>query len=160
IGYPSVTIEEQKSTNPRIEKLLKSASKRDRHCSRHHDINFPIFYGRKGICRHERQSQTTRSMPRYKVHIYSFKKFAFTVMADTLGEIAARAIKGDREYVLTYYRKNREERAADYRKVVPKLSVFSNNEEPTAKEEIEAKIRSMGPDELAKLQEFLKTAKA
>ncbi len=100
------------------------------------------------------------SLPRYKLHIYSFKKFAFTVMADTLGEIAARAIKGDREYVLTYYRKNREERAEDYLKVIPKLSVFSSEEVPNAREEIEAKIKSMGQDELARLQEFLDTAKA
>ena len=100
------------------------------------------------------------AMPRYKLHIYSFKKFAFTVMADTLGEIAARAIKGDREYVLTYYRKNREERAEDYRKVVLKISVFSSDETPSAREEVEAKIKSMGQDELAKLQEFLKTASA
>jgi integrase len=99
-------------------------------------------------------------LPRYKLHIYSFKKFAFTVMADTLGEIAARAIKGDREYVLTYYRKNREERAEDYRKVVPKISVFSSEEKPSAREEIETKIKSMGQDDLARLQEFLKTAKA
>lgn len=99
------------------------------------------------------------AMQRYKLHIYSFKKFAFTVMADTLGEIAARAIKGDREYVLTYYRKNREERAADYQKVLGKISVFSNTES-TSKEEIEAKIRSLGQDELARLQEFLNTAKA
>ena len=99
------------------------------------------------------------AMQRYKLHIYSFKKFAFTVMADTLGEIAARAIKGDREYVLTYYRKNREERAADYQKVLGKISVFSSTES-TSKEEIEAKIRSLGQDELARLQEFLNTAKA
>ena len=99
------------------------------------------------------------SLPRYKLHIYSFKKFAFTVMADALGEIAARAIKGDREYVLTYYRKNREERAEDYRKVVLKLSVFSSDDKPSAREEIEAKIQSMGQDELARLQKYL-TAKA
>ena len=95
------------------------------------------------------------SLPRYKLHIYSFKKFAFTVMADALGEIAARAIKGDREYVLTYYRKNREERAEDYRKVVLKLSVFSSDDTPSAREEIEAKIQSMGQDELARLQKYL-----
>jgi len=35
------------------------------------------------------------TMQRYKIHIYSFKKFAFTVMVDALGEIAVRAIKGD-----------------------------------------------------------------
>lgn len=100
------------------------------------------------------------AMIRYKTHIYSFKKFAFTVMADELGEIAARAIKGDREYVLNYYRKSRDERAEDYRKVIPKLSVFGCDERSKTREEIEAKVRCIGADDLARLQEFLKTAKA
>jgi len=66
-----------------------------------------------------------RGTVRYKIHLYSFKKFAFTTMADTLREMGTRAIKGDSEYVMTYYRKSREERAEDYRKVTPKLLVFS-----------------------------------
>jgi site-specific recombinase XerD len=99
-------------------------------------------------------------MNRYKIHIYSFKKFAFTVMADALGEIAARAVKGDREYVLTYYRKSREERAEDFRKVIPKLSVFGGDEESKIREQVEAKVRALSDDELARLQEFLKTANA
>ncbi|MFQ5920493.1 MAG: hypothetical protein ACE5JV_00575 [Nitrososphaerales archaeon] len=37
------------------------------------------------------QVEGRRTQKRYKIHIYSFKKFAFTTMADTLGEIAARA---------------------------------------------------------------------
>src|SRR5574340_1729546 len=101
--------------------------------------------------------QQRGSANRYKIHIYSFKKFAFTVMADVLGEIAARAIKGDREYVLTYYRKSREERAEDFRKVIPKLSVFGSDEGSTMREQVESKIRTQDHDDLARLQEFLKT---
>ena len=55
--------------------------------------------------------------------------------------------------------RNKDERAADYNKVIPKLSVFSSDVEPTAKEVIETKIRSMDGDDMAKLQEFLGTAK-
>jgi integrase len=102
--------------------------------------------------------QQRGAMIRYKIHIYSFKKFAFTVMADALGEIAARAIKGDREYVLTYYRKSREERAEDFRKVIPKLSVFGGEEGSKIREQIESKVRTLNHNELARLQEFLKTA--
>lgn len=104
--------------------------------------------------------QQRGSANRYKIHPYSFKKFAFTVMADVLGEIAARAIKGDREYVLTYYRKSREERAEDFRKVIPKLSVFGSDEGSTVREQVESKIKTLDHDELTRLQEFLKTAKA
>lgn len=86
------------------------------------------------------------------------KQFAFTVMADSLGEIAARAIKGDREYVLTYYRKSREERAEDFRKVIPKLSVFGTDEKSKIRERVEAKVKTLSDDELSRLQEFLKTA--
>ncbi len=96
---------------------------------------------------------------RYKIHIYSFKKFAFTVMADTLGEIAARAIKGDKEYVLTYYRKSREERAEDYRKVTPKLCVFEPDEASKLRDDIRESIDGLDRDTLQALQEFLKTAK-
>ena len=102
--------------------------------------------------------QQRGSMNRYKIHIYSFKKFAFTVMADALGEIAARAVKGDREYVLTYYRKSREERAEDFRKVIPKLSVFGSDEGSKIREQVEAKVKTLSDDDLARLQEFLKTA--
>ncbi|MDE1832409.1 MAG: hypothetical protein KGI02_08590, partial [Thaumarchaeota archaeon] len=63
-------------------------------------------------------------------------------------------------YVLTYYRKSREERAEDFRKVIPKLSVFCSDEGSTMREQVESKIRTLGHDELTRLQEFLKTAKA
>ncbi|MGH2612742.1 MAG: tyrosine-type recombinase/integrase [Rhabdochlamydiaceae bacterium] len=95
------------------------------------------------------------AVTRYKIHPYSFKKFAFTTMADTLGEVATRAIKGDRKYVFTYYRKSRDERAADYRKVMPKLLIFAQDEILKSKEELESKIRTMDAEDLARLQEFL-----
>ena len=68
--------------------------------------------------------------------------------------------KGDMEYLFTYYKKNREERASDYAKVMPALSVFSACTEPSAREAIKARIHAMDVDELAKLQEFLGTANA
>jgi hypothetical protein len=92
---------------------------------------------------------------RYKIHIYSFKKFSFTRTADTIGEIAARAIKGDKEYVLTYYKKSREERAEDYRKVIPKVSVFTVDEKSKIRKQVEETIREMKDKDLATLLEFI-----
>lgn len=92
---------------------------------------------------------------RYKIHIYSFKKFSFTRTADTIGEIAARAIKGDKEYVLTYYKKSREERAEDYKKVIPKVSVFTVDEKSKIRKQVEETIREMKDKDLATLLEFI-----
>ncbi len=97
---------------------------------------------------------------RYKIHIYSFKKFAFTRIADELGELAAYAVKGDKEYALTYYRKSREERAEDYRKIIPKLSVFSLDEQSKIRKEVEQAVRKLSDDDLARLQKYLNTANA
>ncbi|MFQ5941442.1 MAG: hypothetical protein ACE5KA_07085, partial [Nitrososphaerales archaeon] len=96
---------------------------------------------------------------RYKIHVYSFKKFAFTKMVDTLGELPARAIKGDAEYVFTYYKKSREERAEDYRIVMPKLSVLSNDERSKLREQVNEAIKTLKHKDLAALLEFIRTAK-
>ena len=95
------------------------------------------------------------SAKRYKIHVYSFKKFAFTKIADTLGELAARAIKGDKAYVFTYYKKSREERAEDYRKVIPKVSVFAMDEKSKIRKQIEETIKDMKDKDLAALLEFM-----
>lgn len=97
---------------------------------------------------------------RYKIRIYSFKKFCFTAMADTLGEIAAKATKGDKDYALTYYRKSREERAEDYRKMIPKLSIFDTPEKYKLREQIQNDIKGLSDDQLAKLRELIQTVKA
>jgi|GEM_PF-1281449 len=87
---------------------------------------------------------------RYKVHIYSLKKFAFTKMADTLGELAAHAIAGHKAYLITYYKKSREERAKDFQKLIPKLSVLTpaDLEDEKKREELKASIQGLSGDQL------------
>ena len=96
----------------------------------------------------------------YNIHIYSFKKFAFTKIADTLGEIAAHAIAGHQEYLITYYKKTREERAEDYRKIAPKLQLFTA---PAATEkkrkELESELGALPTEALAQVLTYIKTAK-
>lgn len=99
------------------------------------------------------------SAKRYKIHIYSFKKFAFTRMADTLGEIAAHAITGHKAYLITYYKKSREERAEDYRKVMPKLSVFALDEKSKIRKQVEETIKTMKEEDMGRLLEFIKNGK-
>ncbi len=96
-----------------------------------------------------------RKVNRYKIHIYSFKKFAFTAMADTIGIAAARAVKGDAEYYFTYYRKSREERLADYRRVIPKLSIFTDDTK-SVREQIEEELNKIGPEKLDKLLHLMR----
>lgn len=92
----------------------------------------------------------------YEIRIYSFKKFAFTKIADTLGSLAAHAIAGHEEYLITYYKKSREERARDYLKDIPKLSLFTPSEEEKLREEAMETIRELPKEALA---EFLKNGK-
>ncbi len=98
--------------------------------------------------------QKCGKVTRYTIHPYSFKKFGFTVAADVLGELEARAMKGDKDYVQTYYRKNREERAKDYRKLIPRLSVFGEDEEQKKREKAEAKVKTMSPEQLERVLEL------
>jgi hypothetical protein len=69
--------------------------------------------------------------PKYTIHVYSWKKYGFTKIADTLAELAARAIAGHSAYLITYYKKTREERAQDFRKVTPKLQLFQTEDQDT-----------------------------
>ncbi len=54
---------------------------------------------------------------------------------------------------MTYYRKSREERAEDYRKVTPKLTVFTQPKD--VRESVEDEIRDMSKDELIGLLELM-----
>ncbi len=107
----------------------------------------------------QRVENTRGKAVRYKIHLYSFKKFSFTKVADTLGELAAQAMKGDKKYVLTYYKKSREERATDYKKVIPKVSIFSTDEKYKLREQVNAQVNALDDETLARLQEFLRTAR-
>jgi len=96
----------------------------------------------------------------YNIHIYSFKKFGFTKIADTIGEVAAHAIAGHQEYLITYYKKTREDRAADYRKVAHKLQIFTtSNDVEKQQKVIEEEIKGLPPEALAQVLQYLKTAK-
>jgi integrase len=95
----------------------------------------------------------------FKIHIYSFKKFAFTRMADTLGELAAHAITGHKAYLMTYYKKSREERAEDYRKLMLKISVFGTEEKAKIREQVEQEIKALKTDELAALLKSIQDGK-
>lgn len=88
---------------------------------------------------------------RYSLHIYSFKKFGFTKIADILGELAAHAIAGHKRYLITYYKKSRTERAGDYRKVIPKLSLFSNESDAELKEKAKETIEKLPKEALLEI---------
>ncbi|MBI2936714.1 MAG: hypothetical protein HYY22_00755 [Thaumarchaeota archaeon] len=96
----------------------------------------------------------------YTIHIYSFKKFGFTKIADTISDLAAHAIAGHQEYLITYYKKSREDRAADYRKVTPKLQLFTTPSDLEKQQQaVEAEIKSLPPEALAQVLSYLKTTK-
>ncbi|MDG7009121.1 MAG: hypothetical protein JRN06_13000 [Nitrososphaerota archaeon] len=63
-----------------------------------------------------------------KVHFHLFRKFFLTKASDVIGEHAAHALCGHGFYMDTYYKKSVEERAADYRRLVPHLTVFAKVE--------------------------------
>ena len=80
-------------------------------------------------------------------------------MAATLGDIAAKATRGDKDYALTYYRKSKDERVEDYKKMIPKLSIFDTPEKYKLREQIQHEIKGLGDGQLAKLQELIQTVK-
>lgn len=64
----------------------------------------------------------------HKIHFHIFRKFFLTKGSDVIGEHAAHALCGHGFYMDTYYQKSEEEREADYLKLMPKLTVFGNEE--------------------------------
>jgi len=96
---------------------------------------------------------------RYRIHLYTWKKYGFTKIADTLGELAAHAIAGHKAYLITYYKKTREERAQDFKKVAPKLQLLQREEqeEEKMKKELIAAVEALPKEGLA---EILKVAKS
>lgn len=58
------------------------------------------------------------------VHFHLLRKYFMTRGSDVIGEHAAHALMGHSFYMDTYYKKSVEERAADYRRLIPHLTVF------------------------------------
>jgi integrase len=102
--------------------------------------------------------QQKGKMKRYSIHIYSFKKYGFTKIADALGSLTAHAIAGHEEYLITYYKKSRAERAEDYRKVMPKLNLFTMEEEEKLKEKAKSIIEALPREALLEILEIGKKA--
>ena len=94
----------------------------------------------------------TRSV-RYKIHPYSFKKFAYTVMSDVLSEAAVKSMKGDTDYALIYYKKSSDERLEDYKKVMSKLFVFDSSEDQLLKQKEKTKllVNNATPDQIERI---------
>ncbi len=79
--------------------------------------------------------------PRYRLRLYSFRKFFFSKAADVLGELAAHALVGHESYLITYYKKTREERLKDFDKLRPELLIFKGTKQEVAEDVEEMKRR-------------------
>jgi integrase len=78
----------------------------------------------------------------HKIHFHIFRKFFLTKGSDVIGEHAAHALCGHGFYMDTYYQKTEEERAADYLKLMPKLTVFGTGEKAEDKVELNRVVLS------------------
>jgi len=84
---------------------------------------------------------------RYEIHLYSFKKFAYTVVSNILGESAAKAMKGDSDYTQTYYKQTIEEKMRDCEKVIPGLSIFTPDPSIKTKQELISAVSGMSTED-------------
>jgi len=66
---------------------------------------------------------------RRRIHPHSFRKFFFSKVVGIIGETAAHAMMGHGSYLKTYYKRTEEERARDYLKCIPHLTIFSESPE-------------------------------
>jgi len=73
------------------------------------------------------KSKETTASGRRKIHPYSLRKFFFSKAVGVIGETASHAMMGHGSYQQTYYRRSEEERAKDYLKCMPHLSIFKDN---------------------------------
>tara|TARA_Y100000780_G_C13666609_1_gene410732 strand:- start:753 stop:1094 length:342 start_codon:yes stop_codon:yes gene_type:complete len=83
----------------------------------------------------------------YEIHQYSFKKFAYTAVSDVLGESAAKAMKGDSDYVQTYYKHTRDEKMRDYARVMPRLSIFTPDPSIRTKQQLDSVISDVSTED-------------
>jgi hypothetical protein len=68
--------------------------------------------------------------------------------------------KVNKEYVLTYCKKSRDERAEDYGKTISKLSVFIPDKQVRIREQIGGCHKTLKKEDLTVLQDFLKGKRA
>jgi len=73
------------------------------------------------------KEKETTNYGRRKIHPYSLRKFFFSKAVGVIGETAAHAMMGHGSYQQTYYRRTEAERAKDYLKCMPYLSIFKDS---------------------------------
>lgn len=79
---------------------------------------------------------------RRKLHPHSFRKFFFSRVVGVIGETAAHALMGHGSYLKTYYKRAEEERARDYLRCMPHLTIFTESAD-MKKWKDEAKIEAI-----------------
>lgn len=79
---------------------------------------------------------------RRKLHPHSFRKFFFSRVVGVIGETAAHALMGHGSYLKTYYKRPEEERARDYLRCMPHLTIFTESAD-MKKWKDEAKIEAI-----------------
>ena len=91
---------------------------------------------------------------RRKIHPHSFRKFFFSKTVGVIGETASHAMMGHGTYLKTNYRRTEAERAKDYLKCMPYLTVFGESpdmnrwKEETKLEAVRAFAQALGVDPL------------
>jgi hypothetical protein len=73
------------------------------------------------------KSKETTMHERRKIHPHSFRKFFFSRVVGVIGETAAHALMGHGSYMKTYYKRTEEDRAGDYLRCMPYLTVFGES---------------------------------
>jgi integrase len=73
------------------------------------------------------KSKETTMHERRKIHLHSFRKFFFSRVVGVIGETAAHALMGHGSYMKTYYKRTEEERARDYLRCMPYLTVLGES---------------------------------
>ena len=66
---------------------------------------------------------------RRKIHPHSFRKFFFSKVVGIISDTAAHALMGHGAYLKTYYRRTEEERAQDYLRCMPSLTILKDSPE-------------------------------
>lgn len=77
-------------------------------------------------------SKETTACNRRKLHPHSFRKFFFSRVVGIIGETAAHALMGHGTYLQTYYRRTEQERAQDYLRCMPYLTIIKESPEVSA----------------------------
>jgi len=73
------------------------------------------------------KTKETTMHERRKIHPHSFRKFFFSRVVGVIGETAAHALMGHGSYMKTYYKRSEEERARDYLRCIPHLTILGES---------------------------------